>query len=519
MRTVLLPLVLALSAGCGRAATTSPARDVAAPPAAASSTLHSYQQARTVLARAIEIVGGEANIRKLRNVSLSYTGHRNMINQSRRAFPPWDREPALGSAVVDRERGWMFAEDFTSYPGIGRFGGAWALKGDKGAHWESDRNHHGSEVIYNYSGRDADGPWAFIPRWMPALMLLETWDSGTNLRWLGNTERSGKPMHALAWTQRDRATITLLFDAGSGAFDGFESLRGDGVYGDVTVRSEYSDWRVVSGVSFPARRTEWFNQEIARQVDLDYRVNIALEDSKFDTPPGYTQPQPMKEGKRLQKVADGVYLDTHMGGIMIVEFRTFLAVVECPGDFHMSSSTIAALGEAFPDKPVRYLVPSHTHGDHGGGARAYFHAGATLVTTPGHVEFYRRLAQVRRTISPDPYTPDGSGPKIEVFRGKREISDGSQTMVLHDIGPNAHSEELTMVHLPAQGIVWQADVYFSPGTGGGVNPAMPIGIDFARKLKELGVHDFKALLEAHNTRIVTLEEFRRALALSGFRGY
>ncbi len=75
--------------------------------------------------------------------------------------------------------------------------------------------------------------------------------------------------------------------------------------------------------------------------------------------------------------------------------------------------------------------------------------------------FWRRRP-LGRTISPGPYVATGSGPSIVVFRAKRVISDGSQTMVLYDIGPNAHSEELTMVHLPRQAIVWQADVYFSP---------------------------------------------------------
>jgi hypothetical protein len=98
-----------------------------------------------------------------------------------------------------------------------------------------------------------------------------------------------------------------------------------------------------------------------------------------------------------------------------------------------------------------------------------------------------------------------------------ERPDGNQTMVLHDIGPNGHSEELTMVHLPKQGIVWQADVFFSPATGGGINPAMPIGIEFANKLKALGIHKFQTLLEAHNSRLVTFDEFRRALALAGYR--
>jgi hypothetical protein len=52
-----------------------------------------------------------------------------------------------------------------------------------------------------------------------------------------------------------------------------------------------------------------------------------------------------------------------------------------------------------------------------------------------------------------------------------------------------------------------------------VNPAMPIGIEFAKKLESLGIGDFKALLEGHNSRIVTIDEFRRALALSGYTAY
>jgi glyoxylase-like metal-dependent hydrolase (beta-lactamase superfamily II) len=504
MKTILLALVLTLSL---------------AAPAVADSTLQSYTEARSVLARALELAGGEANIRNLRNVSLSYSGHRNMINQSRRAHPPWDREPATGSLVVDREGEQMFADNYTTYPGIGRFGGAYAMKGDQGAHWEPDRNHHGSEIMMNITPSGADGVWAFVPRWVPPLMLLEAWDSGTNLRSLGRMVRHGKPMLAMGWTQRDRGTITLLVDAGSGAFSGYEYIHDDGVYGDVTAQIEYSDWRAIGNVQFPARRTDWFNDEVARELQLTYRIDTKLADSQFEVPAGYSQPQNTPAGERIRKIGDGVYFDTDMGGIMIVEFRDFLVVVECPGDYSMSHSTIEAARKAFPKKPIRYVVASHTHGDHGGGARAYYHIGATLITTPGHVEFYRQLAQVKRTIAPDPYVAAERAPLIESFRGKRVISDGTQTMVLYDVGPNAHSEELTIVHLPAQGLVWQADVYFSPGTGGGMNPAMGVGIDFAKKLKALGIKDFKGLLEAHNQRIVTVEEFRRALALSNYRDY
>jgi glyoxylase-like metal-dependent hydrolase (beta-lactamase superfamily II) len=509
MKTILAALACTLIADTTSAATAN-----------ADTTLQSYSQARAVLGRALDAAGGEAAVRSLRNVTLDYAGHRNMINQSRKAAPPWDREPATGALIVDREGKRFFHENYTSYPGIGRFGGAWALKGDRGAHWEPLRNHHGSEIMMNYSGADSIGAWAMASRWVPPFLLLEAWDSGTNVRSLGSTARRGQALHAIVWTQPDKRTLTMLFDAASGAFHGYETVRDEGVFGDVIDRIEYSNYRAVGGVSFPARRTDWFNDEIAREVDFTYRVDTTLSDAAFELPAGFTQPAPAAAAApRLLKVADGVYLDTEIGGIMIVEFRDFLVVVECPGDFEMSNSTLVELRKTFPNKPVKYVVPSHTHGDHGGGARAYFANGTTLLTTPGHADFYRQLAKVTRTISPDSYDPKKREPSIETFRGKRTISDGTQTMVLHDIGPNAHSEELTIVHLPRQRVVWQADVYFSPGTGGGVNPAMPIGIDFAKKLKSLGIRSFDALLEAHNARIVTVEEFRRALALSGYRGY
>jgi len=41
--------------------------------------------------------------------------------------------------------------------------------------------------------------------------------------------------------------------------------------------------------------------------------------------------------------------------------------------------------------------------------------------------------------------------KVPVRRRHRVMP----TMELYDIGPNAHSEELTIVHLPCQRVPWQ----------------------------------------------------------------
>lgn len=509
VRTCLLA-VLWVAGSSGSGAATAPVDDIA---------MHSYLEAREVLKRALDAAGGVERIRAIRSVSLRYDGVRHMINQSRKPLGPWDREPSYGRLLVDRVGDRMFAESYTTYPGIGAFGAAWALNGAKGVHWEPTRHHHGPEIIANLSGSETDGPWAFIPRWMPPLMLLAAWEAGTDVRSLGSFDRDGRRIHAVAFTQRDRSTVALAFDAATGMYYGFQSIRSDGVFGDVTDSVEYSDFRPIGGVLFPARRRDRFNGEISRELDLHYTVDAELTDGLFEIPPGYSQPSAETESARLRKIGDGVYLDTHMGGVMIVEFDDFLAVVECPGDYWMSASTIEAAAQAFPGKPIRFVIPSHTHGDHGGGARAYFEIGATLLTTPGHADFYRKLAALKQVIAPDPYESSGRAAVIETFAGKRIISDGRRTMELYDVGPNAHSDELTVVSLPEQRILWQADLFFSPMTGGGINPAMPITVEFARKLKSLGVTGFEQIVESHHSRVVTGEDFRRSLALAGVEDY
>jgi glyoxylase-like metal-dependent hydrolase (beta-lactamase superfamily II) len=483
-------------------------------------SLSSYREARAILSRGLQSIGGIENIRALANVTLEYSGTRHMINQSRKPFGPWDKEPSRGRLVVDRKQNRMFAENYTSYPGIGEFGGAWAIKGTEGYHWEPAKNHHGSEIMMKMSGGGTDSPWAFIPRWMPAFMLLAAWDNGTNLKLLAPIKLGTQKLDAVSFVQRDRSALTILFDAKTGEYRGFETIRHDGVYGDVTDTTAFSDYLRIGNVMFPQKRSEYFNGEIARELSMSFAVNTALNDSLFDLPAGFSLPAESADAERIKKIGDGVYLDTYLGGIMVVEFKDFLALVECPEDFWMSQDTIDSVKRAIPDKPVKYIIPSHTHGDHGGGgARAFYNIGATLVTTPGHIEFYRRLAGIKPTIVTDPYTDSKTAPKIESFSGKKVITDGTQTLELYDVGPNAHSEELTVAYLPKQRILWQADVYFVPMTGAGLNKAMPITIEFAKKLKSLGLTNFERIVEAHHSRIVTIDAFRTSLAMANYTDF
>ncbi len=226
-------------------------------------------------------------------------------------------------------------------------------------------------------------------------------------------------------------------------------------------------------------------------------------------------------GVDLREIKDAVtlYLDTELGGVMIVEFKDFLVALDCPDDFWTSQSTMDAVSKVIPGKPIKFVAPSHTHGDHGGGARAYYYSGATLITTRGNVGFYQKLAGIKQTIRPDPLSQQPRQPIIEVLKRKRVITDGTQTLELHDIGPNAHTEEMTFAYLPKQKILWQSDLFLTPQTGGGLNKALPVGIDFANKLKALGITDFSQMVESHHTRSISADEFRQSLKKAGYEEY
>jgi glyoxylase-like metal-dependent hydrolase (beta-lactamase superfamily II) len=518
-KRVIWTVVLAIECCSAVAASEATASVFAA--SAESATFRSYTRARAVLDRAIVAHGGLDKIESLRNLTVEYEGTRRMLNQSRRATGEVDREPSGGKLVVDREGNRMFALSTNSYPGIGSFGGAWAIEGTEGYHWEPLRNHHGAEIMGKLSGADTDGPWAFIPRWMPVLLLTEAKANNTNLRWVDAFQRDGSSFEAISFVQRDRSLLVLVFDSAINLLAGFETIRDDGVFGDVSELVRFHDYVTIAGVELPTRRTEYLNGQVARELTLRFTANAVLDDALFELPAGYSLPaeDAHEAGPRIRRLGEGVYLDEHMGGVMIVEFDSFLVVVECPGNYWMSQSTIDAVHAAIPDKPIRYVVPSHTHGDHGGGARAYFHAGTTLITTPGHVGFYEALAKIPQTIRPDPLAASQRSPRLEVFAGKRVIREGSQVMELYDVGPNAHSEELTVVYLPRQRILWQADLVFNPFTGDAINAAMPIGVDFAKKLKELGIADYDLMVEAHHSRVITRDQLRLALELAGFEGF
>jgi len=119
-------------------------------------------------------------------------------------------------------------------------------------------------------------------------------------------------------------------------------------------------------------------------------------------------------------------------------------------DATVADSTAAALADTIaarsPGKKVRYLVLTHDHADHMGGARHFLDAGAILVAQAGKVATIDSLL--------------GRAPaKSDVGVAKRHrIADAKTPVDVIWLGFPAHSGGDLIVHLPRQKILFAGDL-------------------------------------------------------------
>jgi len=89
-------------------------------------------------------------------------------------------------------------------------------------------------------------------------------------------------------------------------------------------------------------------------------VVFPVPDSVEKTPPG---PAPLNV--ETQRVSEGVWYMT--GGThhsVAVEFKNYVALIECPLNDDRAVAVIQAVKKTVPNKPIRYVINSHHHFDH-----------------------------------------------------------------------------------------------------------------------------------------------------------
>ena len=300
-------------------------------------------------------------------------------------------------------------------------------------------------------------------------------------------------------------------------------LDSDPLEGDTSYMLRYGDWRKIGAVMMPfSLRYEINGRPFQEEQIKTIRQNVAVSPDVFLIPESIRSHKPdampiasqwilrrMAGNVSYQdfgraaniewiKLADGVHKVA--GGshaTIVIEMRDHLVAVEGPLYEARTAPVVKSIKERFPNKPIRYVIPTHHHLDHSGGIRAFMAEGAALIAPFIAKDFYTRVAKASHTRRPDSLERNRRAVVIEAFGGAaRVLTDGSRRVEVHPM-PTSHAEDIAVVYLPADKMAIEAD-HISPRNGQ-VRPA-PLVKEFVAGLDKLGL-DVATIVGIHGDSV------------------
>lgn len=280
------------------------------------------------------------------------------------------------------------------------------------------------------------------------------------------------------------------------------------VMGDLLVETTYSDYTDFGGVTFPARIQQTQGGHPA--LDLTITAVSANPTVEITVPQEVTSFQPAPVQATVEEVAPGVhYVRGGSHHSVAVEMSDHVVLIEAPQSEERAIAVLDAVGQAIPDKPIRFVVNTHVHFDHSGGLRPLVDAGATVVTHESNRAFYESAWAAPRTLQPDRLSQSGKTATFQTVGDRGELSDGRRTIELYKIQDNMHNVGFLMAWLPRERILIEADAY-SPGPAGAPAPApTPNAIALYRTVQDLRL-PVRQILAIHGPRVATLADLRAA---------
>ncbi|HTC61563.1 MAG TPA: MBL fold metallo-hydrolase [Candidatus Saccharimonadales bacterium] len=230
------------------------------------------------------------------------------------------------------------------------------------------------------------------------------------------------------------------------------------VLGDMLVENTFSGYKDFNGVKFPTMFVQKQGGSTVLELNVSsVNANPGLNISVPDSVKSATPPAIKVDSKKL---ADGIWFVA--GGShnsMVVEFPTYITVIEGPLGEARSLAVIAEAKKLVPNKPIKYLINTHSHFDHSGGVRTYVAEGATIITQEINVPFYQKAWAAPRTLAPDNMAKGNKEANFIPVKEKYELTEGNRTLEIFHENGSMHNGGMLIVYFPKEKILEEADDY------------------------------------------------------------
>jgi glyoxylase-like metal-dependent hydrolase (beta-lactamase superfamily II) len=473
-------------------------------------TERSQANARAVLDRAVEALGGAEALRSIDVVRLRLDGETWPRLQMPTASAPFEAGRLQETLLIDFKNSRMKLEQRASGAGF-EGDNTVVIKSGEGVNYDN-RARTITPIPVAQSNQQQ---FVQYYRRLPNLLLRQALDRTNTLRSLGQDVFEGRPQDVFTFVMPDTQQVAVYVDTQTALVSKYELLFVDPLVGEEGSEIVFGNYATVGRLKVPTTWSNWQAGERVARFNLQVEVNPPLTDATFAVAvDGYAQlpPQPDTPAEKVEQLADGVFLIRNVAGpdqsTLAVAFKDYIVAIEAPGSSDGADRVIARIKEAIPGKPIRYVAMTHHHGDHIGGLRSFIAEGATVVTTRGNRDVVMAMAAAPQLdrLAKNPRAPE----LLFIERGQRVITDGSQTVQLIDVGPNPHAREMVIAYLPQQRILFQGDLFIVQDDSPPIGPPQPTTVSFAERMTKLKLR-VDRIAGVHG-RTATWEEFVQATA-------
>jgi glyoxylase-like metal-dependent hydrolase (beta-lactamase superfamily II) len=213
-----------------------------------------------------------------------------------------------------------------------------------------------------------------------------------------------------------------------------------------------------------------------------------------------------------ERLGDGVYLITGGYAVIAVDFKDYIALVESGQNEPRALAVIAEAKRLIPNKPIKYLINTHSHIDHSGGLRAFVAEGSTILTHQGNKAYLEKILSQPHTLNPDTAQRNGKKPVVEAMGEKRVLTDGTHVLELYHLQNFMHHDAMLIAYFPKEKVLLEADGYNPQGvTAQPANPPSPYTRSLYDNIQRLKL-DVQRIVPVHypaDNRVITMTDLAR----------